>query len=44
VHQYDYVTLQGYPAGHFDYVPLPGITNRLRRFAGGLETAVRLSQ
>jgi len=42
VHQYDYVTLQGYPAGHYDYVPLPGVTNRLRRFAGGLETAVRL--
>jgi len=44
VQQYDYVTLQGYPAGHCDYVPLPGVTNRLRRFAGGLETAVRLSQ
>jgi hypothetical protein len=43
VHRYDYVCLHGYPAGHYDYVPLNGVTNRVRRFAGGLETAVRLN-
>jgi uncharacterized repeat protein (TIGR03806 family) len=43
VHQYDYVVQHGYPAGHYDYVPAPGITNRIRRFSAGLETAVRLN-
>jgi uncharacterized repeat protein (TIGR03806 family) len=43
VHQYDYVALHGYPAGHYDYVPVPGITKTIRRFSGGLETAVRLN-
>jgi len=43
VHPYDYVALHGYPAGHYDYVPVPGITKTIRRFAGGLETAVRLN-
>jgi uncharacterized repeat protein (TIGR03806 family) len=43
VHQYDYVALHGYPAGQYDYVPVPGITKTIRRFAGGLETAVRLN-
>jgi len=43
VHPYDYVALIGYPAGHCDYVPAPGVTNTIRRFAAGLETAVRLN-
>jgi hypothetical protein len=43
VHQYDYVVLHGYPAGQYDYVPVPGVTKTIRRFAGGLETAVRLN-
>lgn len=43
VHRYDYVSLHGYPAGFYDYVPVPGVTNRIRRFAGGLETALRLN-
>jgi uncharacterized repeat protein (TIGR03806 family) len=42
-HQYDYVALMGYPAGHYDYVPAPGVTKTIRRFSGGLETAVRLN-
>jgi uncharacterized repeat protein (TIGR03806 family) len=42
VHPYDYVALHGYPAGHYDYVPAPGVTKTIRRFSGGLETAVRL--
>jgi len=41
--QYDYVALIGYPAGHYDYTPVPGVTKKIRQFAGGLETAVRLS-
>jgi len=43
VHRYDYVCLHGYPAGKLDYVPVAGVTNKIRRFAGGLETAVRLN-
>jgi len=43
VHPYDYVALIGYPAGRYDYVPAPGVTNTIRRFAAGLETAVRLN-
>jgi mono/diheme cytochrome c family protein len=43
VHQYDYVALHGYPEGHYDYVPVPGVTKTIRRFSGGLETAVRLN-
>jgi uncharacterized repeat protein (TIGR03806 family) len=43
VHQYDYVTLHGYPAGSYDYVPVAGVTKTIRRFAAGLETAVRLN-
>jgi uncharacterized repeat protein (TIGR03806 family) len=43
VRQYDYVALHGYPAGHCEYVPVPGVTKTIRRFSGGLETAVRLT-
>ena len=43
VHQFDYVGLIGYPAGQFDYVPAPGVKKTIRRFAGGLETAVKLT-
>jgi uncharacterized repeat protein (TIGR03806 family) len=43
VHQYDYVALNGYPAAQYDYVPVPGVHKTIRRFSGGLETAVRLN-
>jgi hypothetical protein len=43
VRQYDYVALTGYPAGQYDYVPVAGVKKTIRRFAGGLETAVKLS-
>jgi hypothetical protein len=43
VHQYDYVALIGYPAGHFDYEPVAGVKKTIRRFAGGLERAVTLT-
>jgi hypothetical protein len=39
---YDYVLLQGYPAGEYLYTPVPGVQKPIRKFAGGLETAVRL--
>jgi uncharacterized repeat protein (TIGR03806 family) len=42
-HQYDYVALNGYPAGQYDYVPVPGVKKTIRRFSGGLETAIRLN-
>jgi hypothetical protein len=39
---YDYVLLQGYPAGDYLYTPVPGVEKLIRKFAGGLDTAVRL--
>lgn len=40
---YDYLNLHAYPAGHFTQT-LPGDQKReLRRFAAGLETAIRLN-
>jgi hypothetical protein len=44
VHQYDYVSLVGYPSGQYNYVPAPGVSKTIRRFAAGLATAVRLTQ
>jgi hypothetical protein len=43
VHLYDYVLIQGYPAGQFAYTPVPTITNTVRSFSAGLETAVNLN-
>lgn len=42
VHQYDYVLIQGYPAGNYAYTSVPTITRTIRKFAAGLETAVKL--
>jgi hypothetical protein len=39
---YDFVLLQAYPAGDYLYRPLPGVEKPIRKFAGGLETAVKL--
>lgn len=39
---YDYVLLQAYPAGGYLYTPVPGVEKQIRKFAGGLETAIRL--
>lgn len=39
---YDYVLLQGYPAGEFLYKPVPGVEKEIRKFAGGLDSAVKL--
>jgi hypothetical protein len=38
---YDYVLLQAYPAGEYLYTPVPGVEKTIRKFAGGLDTAVR---
>jgi hypothetical protein len=39
---YDYVLLQAYPAGEYLYKPVPGVEKQIRKFAGGLDTAVKL--
>jgi hypothetical protein len=39
---YDYVLLQAYPAGEYLYTPVPGVEKEIRKFAGGLDTAVKL--
>ena len=43
VNLYDYVTIQGYPAGQSTYVPVPGVQKLIRKFAVRLPTAVRLN-
>ncbi|MEI9962107.1 MAG: hypothetical protein WDM76_13540 [Limisphaerales bacterium] len=40
--QYDYVILQGYPAGQYTYTSLGTIERTVRRFSAGLSTAVDL--
>ncbi len=42
IEPYDYVVLHSYPAGQFTYTSVGGIQHTVRRFAGGLETAVNL--
>ncbi len=39
---YDYVVLQGYPAGEYLYTPVPGVEKTIRKFAAGLDTAVKI--
>ena len=39
---YDYVVLHSYPAGQYTYTSVGGIQHTVRRFSGGLETAVNL--
>jgi hypothetical protein len=39
---YDYVLLQAYPAGEYLYIPVPGVEKQIRKFAGGLDTAVKM--
>jgi hypothetical protein len=43
VKPFDYVVLIGYPAGQYTYTPVPGVEKQLRKFAAGLDTAVRLT-
>lgn len=39
---YDYVLLQAYPAGEYLYTPVPGVQKSIRKFAAGLDTAVKI--
>jgi hypothetical protein len=39
----DYVVIIGYPAGSYRYQAAPGIRKPIRKFAAGLDTAVRLT-
>jgi hypothetical protein len=39
---YEYVVLQAYPAGTYQYIPVPGVEKTVRKFAAGLDTAVKL--
>jgi hypothetical protein len=39
---YDYVLIQAYPAGEYLYKPVPGVEKQIRKFSGGLETAIRM--
>jgi len=43
IHKYDYITLLAYPAGQYEYVPVPPITKTIRKFTGTLEMAVALN-
>jgi hypothetical protein len=40
---YDYVMLEAYPACQSNYSPVPGVNKTIRRFSGGLVTAVQLN-
>src|SRR5882672_10316460 len=42
VNLYDYVLLQAYPAGEYLFTPVPGVQKPIRKFAGGLDTAVKI--
>lgn len=42
IEPYDYVVLHSYPAGHYTYASIGDIEHTVRRFSGGLETAVKL--
>jgi hypothetical protein len=43
VKAYDYVIIEAYPAGQYDYAPLPGVTKTIRRFSAKLEGALQLN-
>ena len=43
VKNFDYVVIMAYPAGQYVYSPVPNMTKNIRRFSGGLDTAVKLS-
>lgn len=43
VRVYDYVVMQGYPAGNRAYVPVPGVEKTIRRFSASLERALEIN-
>ncbi|MFZ0826163.1 MAG: hypothetical protein WAO02_01950 [Verrucomicrobiia bacterium] len=40
---YDYVVIEGYPAGQYSYTSVGSLQRTVRRFSASLETAVRLN-
>jgi len=40
---YDYIIIEAYPAGEYVYAPVPDVKKTIRRFSGGLMTAVKLN-
>ena len=42
INVYDYVLLDAYPAGEYTYTPAGGFSHTVRRFACGVDTAVKL--
>jgi hypothetical protein len=43
IHQYDYIVLLAFPAGEYEYVPVPPIKKTIRKFTGTLEMAVAMN-
>ena len=43
VKKFDYVILMSYPAGQYVYTPAPNVRRTIRKFAAGLDTAVKLN-
>ena len=43
VKNYDYVIIEGYPAGHYTYTSVGNLRKTVRRFSARLETAVKLN-
>jgi len=41
--QYDYVIIEGYPAGQYSYTSAAQIKHTVRRFSAGLDTAIKLN-
>jgi hypothetical protein len=42
INVYDYVVIEGYPAGEYTYISAEKLPHTVRRYACGLETAVKL--
>lgn len=43
VKDYDYVIIEGYPAGHYTYTSVGDLQRTVRRFSASLDTAVKLN-
>ena len=43
VNEYDYVVLHAYPAGEYEYKPVPGVEKTIRGFSASLERAIQIN-
>jgi hypothetical protein len=43
VNEYDYVVLHAYPAGDYEYKPVPGVEKTIRGFSASLERAIQIN-